>query len=450
MELINATKSLCPECLKVIDAQVMEKDKKTYICKLCEQHGYFEGVHPLGDPDHYRVMEKLFRDHLPKAYPDGLVINLNSKCNLNCQFCFARANEYAMEEPSLDEIRQKISGFRGTIIYLSGGEPTLRIDLLDVIREIKKLKYRVVLFTNGKKLADHDFVKGLKASGLDLVILQFDTFSDDQCEIIRGERLVETKLKAIEHLQQVRIPIYLFTMLVKGVNIDQIKKLIEFTAKNSRFIKIINFNPVWEMGRVGRHESMNMSEIFKEIEKGSGISTEDFVEGTTFSYYLSSIYHQITARGGNKHPWCEMRCYILPKGNSLDVFGQIVNLKRWNQHLKKVNRRLQKTVRFKKIKFLIFLPYYFFIKEFISKKRFRIFVLQMLKCLLGSLLFFRKLSFMDFEAASIIVGTFHTALNIDLNLVATCNLYSDYSGGENCSSCLRQILAMREFETNPV
>jgi uncharacterized radical SAM superfamily Fe-S cluster-containing enzyme len=393
-------------------------------------------------------MEKLFKNHLPVAYPDGLVINLISRCDLNCPFCFARANEYEINEPSLDEIKKKILGFPGSTIFLSGGEPTLREDLFEIICEIKKLGYKVVLFTNGKKLLDLDFVYRLKNSRLDLVVLQFDTFDEAQCKILRGEMLVETKLKVIEHLKQARLPLYLFAMLVKGVNTDQVEQLVRFTVKNSRFIKILNLNPVWEMGRISKHDPLNMSEIFKEVKDKSNISTEDFIDGTTFSYYFFSIYRQVTKKGGNKHPWCEMRCYVFPGGEGIEVLGQAVDIKKLNQHLKRINEQLQKPSRFKKIKLLIIFPYYFFIKEFFSRKQFRKLAFRIIKCLWGSLLNYGKLSFADFEITSVIIGTFHTALNIDLNLVNTCNLYSDFPGGKHRSSCLRQILVMKEFEVN--
>lgn len=449
MTLINATKSLCPECLKVIDAQVIEKDGKAYICKTCDAHGYFEGIHPLGDLYHYRAMERLFKNHSPSAYPDGLVINIISRCDLNCHFCFARANEYETKDPSIEEIKKKIKGFSGSIIYLSGGEPTLRDDLFDIIREIKKLGYGVALFTNGKRLSDIDFTYRLKKSGLDLVILQFDTFDEGQCKILRGEKFVEIKLKAIECLKQVRIPLYLFAMLVKGINTDQVERLIGFTVKNSKFIKILNLNPVWEMGRVGKHDPMNMSEIFKEVEDKSNISAEDFIDGTVFSYYIFSIYRLVTGNGGNKHPWCEMRCYVFPDGERIETFGRTVDIKKLNQYLKKIKGRLQKASRFKNIKLLIFLPYYFLIKEFFSRKKFRELVFRMIKCLFSSAFSYGKFSFMDFKVASIIIGTFHTALNIDLNLVDTCNLYSDFPEGKYRSSCLRQISVMRKIELTP-
>jgi len=446
MKFINNTRSLCPECLKIIDASILERGDKLYISKFCKLHGHFEALHPLGNLSHYEAMKRLFRKHLNKNNPDGLVINITSKCNLNCPFCFARANEYEMEEPSIEEIKNKILGFQGSIIYLSGGEPILREDLFDIIKEIKKMQYSVVLFTNGRKLLDIDFTYRLKKSGLDLVILQFDTFDEDQCEALRGERLVEIKLKAIEHLKQARIPLYLFAMLAKGINTDQVKKLIGFTVKNSRFIKILNLNPVWEMGRVGKHEPMNMSEIFQEVEKNSNINTEDFIDGTAFSYYIFSIFRQLTGRSGNKHPWCEMRCYVFPDGERIDTFGRVIDIKKLNQYLRRINNRLQKTARFRKIKLLLFLPYYFLIKEFFSRKKLRRLVFRIIKCLFSSMLSYGKFSFMDFEATSIIVGTFHTALNVDLSLVDTCNLYSDFPGGDNRSSCLRQISLMKEFK----
>lgn len=447
--VLNNTTSLCPDCLKIIDARIIKKDNnKVYISKICETHGHFEAVHPWGNPVHYEAMERIFKDHLPKVYPDGLVINITSRCNQNCPFCFARANEYDMHEPSIEEIKKMISGFSGSIIYLSGGEPTLRADLFDIIQEIKRLGYKVFLFTNGKKLIDIGFVNRLKRSGVDLVILQFDTFSEAQCEILMGERLVAIKLKAIENLKRVKIPIYLFAMLVKDINIDQIGKLIRFTAQNSRFIKLLNFNPVWEMGRIGKHEPMNASDILFEVEKRSAITPEDLVDGTAFSYYIFEIYRRLTSRGGNKHPWCEMRCYIIPNKEEFTVLGRLIDIKQFNAYLERIKNKLDENMSLNKFRLLISLPYYFLIREFLIRKKFRKFIFQTIRSSLGSIFRGELPNFMRLELFSIIIGTFHTALNIDLSLVNTCNLYSDFPDGESRSSCLRQIAITRKIEMN--
>ena len=446
MRFLNDTKSLCPECLKVIDARIIERDNKVYISKVCNTHGHFESVHPWDNPLHYKTMERLFKNHLPKAQPDGLVINLTTRCNQNCPFCFARANEYKIREPSVDEIKEKVLGFAGTTIYLSGGESALREDLFDIIREIKKLGYKVVLFTNGKKLADLEFVQQLKKNRVDLVILQFDTFNEEQCEILRGERLVATKLKAIENLKQVKIPIYLFAMLAKDINIDQVEKLIKFTAQNNRFIKIINFNPVWEMGRVGEHEPMHMSDIFIEVEKNSVLTTEDFFDGTAFSRYIFAIYRKLTGRGGNRHPWCEMRCYIISDEKGLTAFSQLIDIKQLNAYLRRMHDKLNEHSRLKKLRLLVFFPYYFLIRELLVRKKFRYFIFQIIRSFFSSIFHKKNSDFIHSKVFSMIIGTFHTAFNIDLSLVDTCNLYSDFPNGEHRSSCLRQIHVTRQFK----
>jgi hypothetical protein len=444
MKFVSKTKSLCPRCLGVIDAALFEDGGRLYIRKSCAAHGEFEALHPLGSFLHYQGLKKLFGAGSEKNNPDGLVINLNSSCNLNCPFCFARANERKLKEPSLPEIKEAVRGFAGSIVYLSGGEPTLREDLLDIIGEIKKMGYSVALFTNGKKLSDAGFVRGLKESGVDLAILQFDTFDEEQCEKIRGERLVGTKLQAIENLQRSGIPVYLFVMLVKGVNIGQIERLVKFAAA-SRSVKIINFNPVWEIGRSGSHEPMNISEILEEVGSRAGISPGDFMENTAFSYYAFSILRKLTGRGGNRHPWCEMRCYVFPGKEKMETLGGILDLGRLNICLERMLDGMRSAPGRGITAFLSRFPYGFLAGEFFSKKKFRAFVWTLAGSFCRSLFLRGRFGFADLEILSIIVGTFHTSSNIDLDLVATCNLHSDFPGEGHRSSCLRQIF----IENNP-
>lgn len=447
MVLINKTTSLCPQCLKLIDAQVVERDGKTFLFKTCPEHGYFEALHPIGDAADYRAMAALFKNHFSPAAPDGLVINLTPHCNLNCAFCFARANECQFPEPTLAAIKNAIAGFKGSTVYLSGGEPTLREDLFEIIGEIKKQRYHVALFTNGKKLVDEGFVSRLKEHALDLVILQFDTFDEQECQMIRGERLVASKLEVIGKLKAARIPVYLFSMLVQEINLGQVEKLVNFVVQKNSNIKILNLNPVWEMGRVGKHSPMNMSQILKLVEAKTGISREDFIDGSAFGYYLSSLFGQITGRGANRHPWCEMRAYVFPGQERIVTLGRIVNLKKLNHYLKEINQRLRKTTKFKICKLLVSLPYGFLLQEFLCKRQFRGFIYKILKSYLGSLKSGGRYNLMDLEMASIIVGTFHTSWNIDFNLASTCNLYSDFPGGEHRSSCLRQIMLTQKWAT---
>jgi len=438
----TATKSLCPACLQVIGAQVLNRDGEMRLYKSCAAHGEFECAHPWSDPRVYQHMKELFGGRQLKAAPDGLVINLNSRCNQNCPYCFARANEFETKEPSVEDIRRKVSGFRGSLVYLSGGEPTLRPDLFDIIRCVKTAGYKVVLFTNGKKLAEPSYAMKLAECGVDLVVLQFDALDERQSEILRGEKLVATKLRAVAHLRLARIPVYLFVMLVKGVNVDQVGPLLAFAARNSDIVKVINFNPVWNMGRIGRHDPLGAGEICMAIEAASAISLDDFLQGTATAYHLSTIRRQLTGKGGNKHPWCEIRCYALAEKGALRPLSHLLDAKALNSRLQRIVRYLDGPSRLKGAGWLLRVPYFFIIKALLASRPLRASVLRAGQGLIASFCGRRRTLLLDNNVLSVIVGTFHDAHNVDLHLLDTCNLYSDAPEGEPVSACLRQIRVM--------
>ncbi len=436
--ILRQTKSLCPECLAEIQAVVIERDGKVYLQKTCQGHGYFEALHPWSNLRHYQGIMQVQNT----LYPDGangLVINLNFHCNQMCPFCFARANEFDMHEPDIREIMRTVTNFRGEIIYLSGGEPTLRRDIFEIIRHIKHLRHKVVLFSNGKKLADKHFVCELKRSGIDLVILQFDTFDDGQWMILRGERLSTIKLEAIENLKRARIPIYLFAMIVSNVNEDQISHLLDFAARNNDCIKLINFNPVWTVGRHQEYLPMDASAILDKMIDITSFTIQDFFDSRLFSHYLFSIYHRFKENNGNQYPRCEMRCYAAVIDNNLVPLSRLFDIRKINGQLRKIHESLYAGQNWDVLKETILLVYGLVV-EFCKRKEFRCFVLHTVKicCTLGGGIKRAKI-------LSIIVGTFHTAANIDFDFVRTCNLYSDYPGNitDITSSCIRQITIMK-------
>jgi len=444
VEIIDKSKSLCPKCLDVIDADIINESGIVYITKSCTIHGIFKSRHPWSSFRDYLGVKRSIYNSTKPNFADGVVINLNSSCNLHCSFCFARANEYYLEEPDLNRISDILYGFKGEHVYLCGGEPTLRKDLFEVISFIKEKGYKVCLFTNGKLLADFNYTEKLKRSGADLIILQFDTLYDNQYELLRGEKLLSVKLEAIDNLRESNIPIYLFVMLSKDINSNQIKDLLDFALQNNDIVKLVNFNPVWEIGRVGIHNKMDASEILREVEEKTNFSFKDFVSCTEFSYSFFEIVRKLTKRGGRKHPLCEMRCYCVTAKDSLIPISRILDLEGLNKILREINISLDtKQTVFNKLGILLTLPYVFLIKEFLKSSLFRKTIIRLILAFV-----FRK-GLGGLDIISIIVGTFHTAENIDLKMVDTCNLFSDSKEG-NMSSCLRQIHFLKNLSLDEV
>jgi hypothetical protein len=153
---------------------------------------------------------------------------------------------------------------------LYGAEPTLRRDLDQWIKLLKRHGNLVNMHTNGIKLGDFDYLKALKECGLDYVSVQFDGFSDKTYNILRGQNLVDIKLKALDNLSSLGISTGLNVTIAKGVNEDQIKPILEY-AVNNQFIKDTSFASLSFLGSANSNfssDSLLMPEdIIDMIEK---------------------------------------------------------------------------------------------------------------------------------------------------------------------------------------
>src|SRR5262249_39402052 len=149
---VEYTKSVCPVCKAVIDAQVNIRDDKVYLRKRCREHGQFEAL-VYGDAQMY--MDSM-RFNKPGTIPletqtevvegcpldCGLcpehkqhacigIIEVNTHCNLDCPICFADSGHqpdgYTLTLEQIDRMLDVYVASEGEaeVIMLSGGEPTI-------------------------------------------------------------------------------------------------------------------------------------------------------------------------------------------------------------------------------------------------------------------------------------------------------------------------------------
>ena len=266
MRILRETRSVCPKCLKNLPAQLVEEDGRIYMRKECSEHGSFStviwhgkssfddwrgNVSPLGEKDGLGCPENcgICREHLQGTC--CVLLEVTRRCNLHCRFCFADGE---MPEPTLAELKRAVDDIfsRGKpTIQLSGGEPTLRNDLPELIQYIKLHggKY-IQLNTNGLRLADDErYVKSLAAAGLSYVFLQFDGVTDNVYLSLRGEPLFERKQRAIELCARHGIGVTLVPTVVRGVNDQQIGDIVQYAVSMSPKVRGIHFQPVSYFGR---------------------------------------------------------------------------------------------------------------------------------------------------------------------------------------------------------
>jgi len=183
------------------------------------------------------------------------------------------------EDAPLNELKIKIKNFKGKMILLTGGEPTLRDDLPEII-EFTRLQGKIpVLITNGVKLAKACYVKSLKRAGLAWVHFSFNGFNDTIYRKINGQPLYALKLKALRNLKKFGLKTALSLLYVKGVNEKEIKKVFCFCLKNHSFIKQFRIRAITKNGSYLPNDTVFLSELVEKFGEVIGLDkmkTVDF------------------------------------------------------------------------------------------------------------------------------------------------------------------------------
>lgn len=291
MEILkDKTKSICPECFKELQAMVYEEGNQVFLVKECPEHGKFEILIEKDAEFYKRIMHKEFRkERIPFL---KLALPITHQCNLSCQVCYAPDREN--KDFSVEELRVAIQDFKGRLIKLTGGEPTLSKNLLFLIETIHGSGKVGGLVTNGINLTNTDYVKILKKAGLKQVAIAFHGgFRDDIYEKINGQKLLKEKLKALKNLKKAGMEVVLSVTLVRGVNEDELAKIYRYYLNNKSFIKLLRIRSLSQIGRYVKTNPFCLSEIIDLMSKASGFTKEELIE-PFFQYH--PLFHYSTCR----------------------------------------------------------------------------------------------------------------------------------------------------------
>ncbi len=341
-EIIRSTRSVCPVCLRNLPARLTrEEDGAILLEKSCPAHGSFRVPVWQGkvDWESWLLGTPPLPETLGRNCPGDcglcaeheigsccVLLEVTERCDLRCRFCFARGGESA-REPGLDELKDAIRDIArqcgGPLLQLSGGEPTLRDDLPELVRFAKEAGCRYVqLNTNGLRLArEPDYVKRLADAGLDIVFLQFDGTRDEIFEVLRGAPLLAEKTEAIRVCGAARIGVTLVPTVVRGVNDADLGRLVAFASEHAPAVRGVHFQPVSYFGRYPgapkAEDRYTLDRLMADLAEQAGIPLESFMPsrcdhplcGFHASFLiepdgslrpLSSITHSSRSRGCEK------------------------------------------------------------------------------------------------------------------------------------------------------
>jgi hypothetical protein len=299
--------SICPECLGRIPMKIYEENGVIYLEKTCSKHGKFEDVY-WGDAELFKwfydkwynaqyVGSGLEKPHTRTVkgcpFDCGIcpqhrtptilgIIDVTNRCNMACPVCFAYAGaSNYVYEPSYEQIVDMFKLLRANspwacnALQFSGGEPTIRNDLPNLIKEAQKAGIsHVEVNTNGIRIAeDIDYFKKLFDAGLSTLYLQFDGLREEIYKRTRARTdLIPIKQKVIDNARKIGLDsIVLVVTLAKGVNDKDLGDIIDYAIKNHDVVRCINIQPVSMAGRARKDELRKMRitipDTIKEIDE---------------------------------------------------------------------------------------------------------------------------------------------------------------------------------------
>lgn len=170
-------------------------------------------------------------------------LEISRKCNQNCLFCSAPPTE---EERSFEEIKQKIMELKDlgiNDIMLTGGEPTLRKDLLDIISFCSKLEFPLITIqTNGSNLDNLDILKEIKKHPEVKFNISFHSYDPEIfSKISQKPENYKKLLTGLKYVDNLKIPAF-FTIVINKLNYKSLKKHIMFIKRNFPSIPHLSFN----------------------------------------------------------------------------------------------------------------------------------------------------------------------------------------------------------------
>ena len=205
-----------------------------------------------------------------------LRISLTDRCNMRCVYCMPEEMHFQPRDELLtaDEILIVARAARDLgfdKIRLTGGEPTVRPELVDIVRGVSALGFRAIsMTTNGLRLSE--LARPLKEAGLERVNVSVDTLDADKFHRITRWGKLETVLAGIRAAEEAGLqPIKINAVVVRGYNDDEVAGLAALTLEHPWQVRFIEMMPFGQVAQFAREGVVSQQEVIDRIEANLGL-----------------------------------------------------------------------------------------------------------------------------------------------------------------------------------
>lgn len=263
---------------------------------------------------------------------------------------FVKVKEINKVKPSSNYVydlsvdgEQFFSGLGLLLAHNTGGEPTIREDLFEIIEMAKDLGFtHIQLNTNGIKLAeDPEYCKKIRELGVNTVYLSFDGVTKETNPWIEEDK------KAIENLRKAGLCAVLVPTIIKNKNLKEVGDIVKFALDNLDIIRGVNFQPISFCGRASAQEieegRVDYGALFEEIEESfdGKISKEDFYP-VPFVNPISKVVENLTGEKQvefTANPGCGGATYLFKKEEGIIPITRFMDVEGFVEFIKGLSEK---------------------------------------------------------------------------------------------------------------
>jgi cyclic pyranopterin phosphate synthase len=214
----------------------------------------------------------------------SLRISITNRCNVRCFYCHHDGiipESYEMTPDEIYRVAKVAASIGVQKIRLSGGEPLIRDDIIEIVEKISSIGFKdIALTTNGTLLGK--YAEQLKAAGLNRANVSFDTLNPETYRFITKRDYIKSAKEGIMKAAEVGLyPVKVNMVVMKGINHYEIWDMFQFCKENDAILQLIELLKTDNCPDNGFYDEyhFNMDVVEEELAKiADNIKTRHFMQ----------------------------------------------------------------------------------------------------------------------------------------------------------------------------
>ncbi|GME83449.1 unnamed protein product [Ambrosiozyma monospora] len=211
---------------------------------------------------------------------DYLRISITERCNLRCLYCMPEEgielspSTHLLTTEEIIRIAKLFVSQGVRKIRLTGGEPSVRRDLVDIVSSLHRIPGLDEICITSNGLALHRKLPKLAMNGLTALNLSLDTLVDGKFQMITRRNGLSAVLKSLETALKLGLPkVKLNVVVMSGVNEEEVLSFVQMTEDYPLEVRFIEYMPFggnkWSGDKMVTYEDMlsNIQVVYPDIAR---------------------------------------------------------------------------------------------------------------------------------------------------------------------------------------